>query len=213
MQLVVWFWKTFWKGFGNRKDNAKVYNATDISIYIDAVKCWKSKFRGMRLNWTDDSNDFCCKQFYRYIRTGGVLIPKLKQCWWWKQCNCERKYLLLWNGSCNSVIWCLFKPNHSLTHFKAWRHGHSCLLSIVSSHHRCGFFSCSTIKLANSTFGKPAHAKHTRKWVAQCHCCCCCCSQRFMTLGIECSFSYFFETFLVVFASNRNCILGFRFFC
>lgn len=100
----------------------------------------------------------------------------------WIQCNRNGKYRLFlgWDLSAFWKWWAvrvLLRANHSLTHFKAWRHGHSCYLSIVLSHHWCNArwplffssFSCLTIKLLPIRLSKNRHTQsiraHTTKWV------------------------------------------------
>lgn len=200
VQLVVWFWKTFRKPQGQCKSIQ--CNRTVNIYYIDAVKCWKSKFRGMSFKWTIQII-FAVNNFIDIFRRGRV-DSKVQTMFMLETMQLKRKYLLLWNGSCSLVIWCLLKPNHSLTHFKAWRHGHSCLLSIVSSHHRCGFFLMLNHKIGQFDFRKTG----ARKAYAQMGC-----TMSLLLMLLQPKiydprnrmqfFLFFFKTFLVVFASNR----------
>lgn len=85
------------------------------------------------------------------------------------------------------------RENHSLTHFKAWRHDRCCYLSIVLSHHRwemrCSLFICSSFlyvcicvlflflmfdhKIGQFELSENRHTQsiraHTINWVVQCH--------------------------------------------
>lgn len=105
-------------------------------INLDAVNCRSSKQRGMSLK-IDDVLIFAVNHFID-IHTGCV-YSKTRTMLMVKTMQLKRKYLLFRNGSYCIDIVCIETNSHSLTHFKAWRHG----ISIVLSHHRCGFSTCS----------------------------------------------------------------------